>query len=83
MFTFLIIASFLMLAYLLIGAGFALASWLQAAEEEVKEGVYTGISWEAVFWFVVAWPFLAVYCYRTEVSKTIKPLDLSKFKKDK
>ncbi|WRQ13091.1 hypothetical protein [Vibrio phage vB_VpM-pA2SJ1] len=83
MLIFVLILCALSFAYLMIGLGFALASWLQAAEIEVNEtGSYT-LDWSTALWFTLAWPVIAAYCYRTEVSKTIKPLDLSKFKKDK
>jgi hypothetical protein len=59
--------------YLSAGFGFAFASYLQAAEISVnnKKGIpplFTG----AYLFFVLAWWLVAIYCYRTEVSRTIQ-----------
>lgn len=69
--------------YVSIGFGFALASWLQAAEIEVNEtGVHSAFFSKALLWFVFGWSVFAIYCYRAEVSRTIEKIDLSKFDKD-
>ena len=65
--------------YLAAGFGFALASWLQAAEKEVNEtGKYTSLFCSMFGAFIWVWPFIALYCYRAEVKRTIKPMEFKK-----
>lgn len=70
--------------YLSAGFGFAFASYLQAAEISVnnKKGIpplFTG----AYLFFVLAWWLVAIYCYRTEVSRTIQKINTDINKSDK
>lgn len=81
MMTLLIIASFLIAAYLLIGVGFSLATWLRLAEEEMEIECGVISVWSVAPWVIIAWPIIAVYCYRTEISKTVKPIDFEQYKK--
>ncbi len=69
-------------AYVLIGIGFSIASWLEASEHEVNKGreplnYFSSIGMSFLFFWLV----FAIYCYRAEVKKTIKPIDWSQFKK--
>ena len=68
-------------SYLFIGLGFSLSAWLQAAEIQVNENrdFDKFISGKLVL-FILMWPFLAAYCYRADVKKTIKKVDWSKVK---
>lgn len=69
------------IGYLLVGFGFSLSSWLQAAEREVSKGKDPSpfFGWN-LFYFTTLWPLLALYCYRAEVLKTIEKVDFDKFK---
>lgn len=67
--------------YFTMGFGFAIASWLQACEIKVKEGkAPDSFFGTTLLWFIFAWLIVAIYCYRTEVSRTVAPVDFSKFK---
>ena len=67
-------------AYLLVGLGFTLASWLQAAEKEVDAGKNQPAFLSKTFVvFIFVWPVIALYCYRAEVKKSINKVDLSNY----
>jgi len=70
-------------AYLLLGVGFSLASWLQSAELEVEAGKKPSPFFSRTFLsFLLAWPAIALYCYRAEVKKSIAKVDFESLKKD-
>lgn len=73
MITFIII----LIIYLSIGFGFALAAWLEAAEMEVnkKKDIPKFLS-KTLIIFVLMWPFIALYCWRAKVKKTIPPMEI-------
>lgn len=63
--------------YLLIGVGFAISAWLQAAELRVNKG---GKAFEVgdlilTLYFAGVWPIIALYCLRVDVLKNAKPVD--------
>tara|TARA_R110000772_G_scaffold99800_1_gene199762 strand:- start:5953 stop:6201 length:249 start_codon:yes stop_codon:yes gene_type:complete len=60
-------------AYFLIGFGFALASWLQAAKDDVKNKRKPSrfIFSKTFVFFVGGWWLVALYCYRAEVKRDI------------
>ena len=59
-------------AYLSMGLGFSIASWLQAAEIEVNEtGGHGSFFSGQLPWFVFLWPIVALFCYKKDVKKTI------------
>jgi hypothetical protein len=63
--------------YVLVGVGFQLAAWLQAAEICADKGEpLPPFICASTFGFIAAWPIIAVYCYRAEVKKTISKIDL-------
>lgn len=63
--------------YLSIGLGFALSSWLQAQEINVKNKQPVTIGfWKCWIHFTLAWWVLAIYCYRVEVSRTVMPVEI-------
>jgi len=63
---------FFLTAYVFTGIGFAIASWLQAAEVEVNEtGSYSTFFSSVALWFIFGWPVFALYCYKRDVKKTI------------
>lgn len=64
--------------YIFTGFGFALASWLQAAELASDAGLDWSECWRTQIFFIVIWPIIAVYCYRAEVKKSIPKVDISK-----
>ena len=67
-------------AYFLMGLGFSLASWLQAAEKEVDTGKNEPPFLSKTFVvFIFVWPVIALYCYRAEVKKSINKVDLSNY----
>lgn len=69
--------------YLATGFGFAVASYLQAAEISVnnKKGIPSLFNRTYVF-FILAWWLVAIYCYRTEVSRTVAKQDFEQAKKN-
>lgn len=63
----------IVIMYLSLGFGFALASWLQAVEVEINEGVTPSrfvFSRPFMFFFLLWW-LVAIYCYRSCITKTI------------
>jgi|GEM_PF-2327640 len=62
-------------AYLFIGFGFALASWLEAASTNVKSKKNVPAFFKVGTIFILWWPFIAVYCYRAYVKRTVPPID--------
>jgi peptidoglycan biosynthesis protein MviN/MurJ (putative lipid II flippase) len=62
-------------AYLMCGVGFAIAAWLEAAEREVDAGNAPPSFLVTLVYVVMLWLFIAIYCYRAEVLKTIKKID--------
>ena len=67
--------TFGLMVYLLIGVGFALSSWLEHAEQEVKKGKKPTSFIKGSILFVVGWFIVAIYCYRSGVSRTIPKID--------
>lgn len=68
---------YVLAVYLLIGVGFAISAWLQAAELRVNQG---GKAFEAgdfilAAYFAGFWPIIALYCLRVDVLKNAKPID--------
>lgn len=72
-----ITALLILAVYLLLGVGFAIASWLQAAELRVnKKGKPFEVGDLVLFvYFAGLWPILALYCLRVDVLKNAKPID--------
>ena len=64
--------------YFSAGFGFAIASYLQHAEAEVKakKEVPSFFNGTMIF-FIVTWFSVALYCYRAEIKRTIQPIDFS------
>ncbi len=68
-----------LIGYLSAGFGFALASWLQGAEQQVDAGEAPDRLFQGkITIFILMWPLIALYCYRTEVTRTINKIDFSK-----
>ncbi|CAH9016415.1 conserved hypothetical protein [Vibrio phage 137E35-1] len=79
---FYIIVLCVLVVYLIIGIGFAIASWLQAAELRVNQG---GMPFEKsdlvlTAYFAGFWIIIALYCLRVDVLKNAKPIDWDKLK---
>lgn len=65
-----ITVALILISHLSMGLGFAIASWLQAAELEVNEGkevssFFTG----PCILFIVFWWLFVIHCYRHDVKK--------------
>lgn len=61
--------------YLSIGFGFALASWLQAAEIQVKEKKpYDRLLCINTVYFTAFWWLIAIHCYRADIKRSIPDL---------
>ena len=60
--------------YLSIGMGFALASWLQALENRLHKQ-FLRRDYEEEFktflLFTIGWWVIAIFCYKSEISKSI------------
>jgi hypothetical protein len=69
--------------YLSAGLGFSIASWLQAAEiaSDAHEKLPAFWGKNTVF-FMPLWIFVALYCYRAEVKKSIKKIDFEELAQD-
>jgi Na+/H+ antiporter NhaC len=74
------------IAYLLMGFGFSIAAWLEAAEKEVKEGKEPTSfisSIMTLIFFMLFWFIIAAYCYKAEVKGSIRPIDYNSFRSKK
>lgn len=59
--------------YLAIGFGFSVAAWLEAECKNVSEGAkpLDSFSFVTAILFVLFWPIIAIYIFRSGVTKTI------------
>jgi F0F1-type ATP synthase membrane subunit c/vacuolar-type H+-ATPase subunit K len=67
--------------YFSIGFGFSLAAWLQAAEISVNQCEDIPSFFPNNLVIAALWPAIALYCYKTEVTKTVNKLDWDKIPK--
>lgn len=60
------------------GLGFTISAWLQAAETARMKKTVAPSIWRNPIWFLafsLGWIFVAIYCYRAEVRRTIPDIE--------
>jgi len=59
------------ITYITLGLGFALSSWLEVQEKNVKAKRPITVDFKMWVIFTLGWWLIAIYCYRAEIKRTI------------